>query len=96
MARGALPTTSFTKPDGSVLSDGYLLVQLSTDAKTSSNQQVGGKNSVQVPLDSNGSILGTPTFPTNASLTPPGTTYLVRAYTTNGELAYENNLIQVV
>lgn len=89
MARAALPISSFTLADGTALSNGYVLVKLNRDAQTS-NTQVCASIVVRLTLDMNGVPIGSPTFPTNGSLNPRGTIYLLSAYQENGALVFEN------
>ncbi len=73
---------------GNPLALGYLTFRLVTDG--SSGVQVAAGRLVTVPLDANGDIAGTVALWTNASLSPTGTTYDVRAYTATGQQVWRN------
>lgn len=88
MARAALPITQFTTADGNALSNGFVLLRLNTDARTSSGQVCAG-TTVRVNLDNNGVPLLSPTFPTNDTMKPDGTVYLLSAYTEAGAVVFE-------
>lgn len=88
MARAALPISKFTLADGSALSNGYALVQLNRDAQ-SGDSQVCAAIIVRVELDDTGAPIGSPTFPTNDTMNPSGTVYLLSAYTEDGAVVYQ-------
>lgn len=88
MARAALPITQFTTADGNALSNGFILIRLSTDARSSDGQVCAG-TTVRLDLDDTGVPLGSPTFTTNATLSPDGTVYLLSAFTEAGAVVFE-------
>lgn len=89
----------FQDNEGNLLSNGYLLMQLSQDAQLIVSSvavgQVGSGLRVRVPLDSNANIQGTPgdsltpvcIWP-NDIMVPSSTFYSVWAYKSNGQLAW--------
>lgn len=86
---------------GNPLSNGYLIFQLQHDAVAPNIGLILGNISVRVPLDINGYIQGTVTgapvyiWPNNVLL-PAGGTYIVWAYTSTNQLAWDNPQIQSV
>lgn len=88
MARGSLPISRFTTPDGKALINGYALIHLNRDAQEGDTQICAGSVS-RIDLDDNGVPIGSLTFPTNATLNPSGTVYLLSAYTENGAIVYQ-------
>jgi hypothetical protein len=86
---------------GNPLSNGYLVMQLQHDAVALNSGQIMGNVSVHIPLDINGRIQGTvsgaPVFVwPNSALLPAGGNYLIWAYTSIGQLAWDNPQVQVV
>jgi hypothetical protein len=95
MAQNSLPLTQFTDAEGNDLSDGFLLINISTDVQTPTGQ-LGANQKVRVQLDGSGSVSGTPLFWPNASLLPLGTVYLLRAYTNAGQLVTVTPIVVTV
>jgi len=87
MAQVSFPITTYLDSSGKPLANGYLLINLTFDAAigTTSSQVCAGLK-VQVNLDSNGVITGSPVFWQNSSLSPSGSMYVVEAYEANGQL----------
>lgn len=86
---------------GNPLSNGYLIMQLLHDAVALNTGQITGNISIRVPLDINGRIQGTvggaPVFVwPNVALLPAGGNYLIWAYTSTNQLAWDNPQVQVV
>ena len=81
------PLTTYFKPDGTPLANGYILVKLVFDCECPcANYQITGSNWVKVNLDSNGVIIGTHQVRPNPQLKPDGSYYIVNAYTQEGQL----------
>jgi hypothetical protein len=84
MPRVALTVTNFVNPDGTPVVLGYLLFKLITDGSVSSTQI--SSQITKISLDSSGSIIGSPTFWPNLSISPSGTYYVRSVYTAHGQL----------
>jgi hypothetical protein len=84
MPRSALPITNFQTSDGSPVANGYILIRLNVDGMASGDQIQS--NFIKITLDSNGNLIGSPLFWTNASIIPPGSYYIVQVYKLNGQL----------
>lgn len=95
MPQNSLPITNFTDAEGNELSNGFLLISISTDAQTPTGQ-LGGYQKVRVQLDSSGTVSGDPQFWANASLLPANTVYLLRAYTEEGQLVTVTPIVVTV
>ncbi len=89
MAKRQIVNGNFQSPSGAPLANGYLTLRLSTDAVTSSNDQIAAKRLVTVPLDSLGNVQGVVDIWPNDQLTPTNTVYILRAYTAQGQPALE-------
>lgn len=74
---------------GNVLKNGYVTFRLNKDALVG-NVQVSSKILVTLPMDANGDLSGS-IWP-NDQMNPIDTVYFVRAYTAQGELAWEQEL----
>lgn len=91
----------FQDPLGNALSNGYLVAKLQHDAVALNSGQILGNISVHIPLDINGFIRGTVTgapvfiWPNN-SLLPAGGSYLIWAYSSTNQLAWDNPQVQQV
>lgn len=79
---------------GNPLADGYLIFQLSQDARVATNQQVVAGYKVTIPLDSSGN--GSGSIWANDVLSPAGTFYNVSAYSAEGQLVWGPNPQQVL
>lgn len=95
MSRVAFPITTFTDLGGHPLGNGFILIQLNTDAKTPDPAQIGAGSVARVALDTNGVIVGSPTFWPNAQLLPVGTVYLLNTFTSEGQEVIENQPVTV-
>jgi hypothetical protein len=80
------PITTFTDAEGNPLSNGYLILRISTDVVTPDDTQLCYQIAVKVPLDSNGAISGSPLFWPNDGLLPADSYYILSAYSANGQL----------
>ena len=76
MSQQALTVTQFVNPDGSPVANGYVTIRLCQD---------GSVNDTQIALDSTGTIVGSPVFWTNASISPSGTYYILSVYAASGQ-----------
>lgn len=81
-------TVTFQDPSGAPLANGYVTFDLSVDISTavSSGPQVCAQRTVTASLDINGSA--TLSLWPNDTLFPAGSVYFVRAYTEQGQLAF--------
>lgn len=91
----------FQDAGGNVLSNGFLIFQLQHDAVASGTAQIVGNIGVRVPLDVNGYISGTVSGPAvflwpNNVLLPAGGTYLVYAYNSSNQIAWDNPQVQTI
>jgi hypothetical protein len=80
-------SVSFFQANGQPLANGYITIQLNTDATvTSTGPQIVAGRILNIPLDNNGyaNFLIWP----NSQLSPSNTVYLLRAYSLQGELAW--------
>jgi hypothetical protein len=93
MPRTALTVNTFQNPDGSPVANGYLLISLNQDGSVNNTQLQF--NQVKVLLDSSGVITGSPTFWPNASISPPGTYYIISVYSASGQLVAGPNKLTV-
>lgn len=82
------PITTFTDAEGNPLSNGYLILRISTDVVTPDDTQLCYQLAVTVPLDSQGVMNGNPLFWPNEGLLPIGSNYILRAYTAQGQLVF--------
>lgn len=87
MSQVAFPLTSFTDSTGAPLVNGSAEIRISNDVQSSTGQICAGMKLV-VPLNSSGVMTSVPQVWPNASLSPSGSTYILSAYTSEGELAY--------
>jgi hypothetical protein len=87
-----IPFTTLQNADGSPVANGFLLVGLNQAAV--SGGFVIGTAKINVPLDSNGNIIGSPEFATSASLEPPTAQYVLSIFTSTGqEVGYPTILV---
>lgn len=89
MAREQLAFGVFQDALGNPLALGYLTVRLNTDAVASDGSQVAAGRVVTVPLDDNGLIDGAAEFWPNSQLTPSGTSYIIKAFTAEGQFVWQ-------
>lgn len=89
---------AFQYPDGTPVTNGSMLLVLSTDATVNSNVQISAGWTVSLPLDANGNVVSSASevvWP-NDVLTPSGSFYMVSVYTENGQLVWGPNAQQVL
>lgn len=84
MPRQALTVTNFQNADGSPVANGYLRIRLSQPGSASSGQIQ--TNFTKINLDSNGNIIGSPTFWPNSSILPAGSYYILEVFNASGQL----------
>jgi len=84
MSQVALVVKTFVNPDGTPVNSGYIRVRLSQDGSVN-NSQIQA-NFVTLALDSLGTIVGSPLFWTNGSISPSGTYYIQEVYSATGQL----------
>src|SRR5271165_1694261 len=84
VAKTSLPITTYLDADGGPLANGSLLLRLSQDGSANDTQLCAMP--ITIPLDSGGTITGSPMFWPNAEITPLGTTYIISAYSAKGQL----------
>ncbi len=84
MPQIALVVHTFVNPDGTPVANGYIRIRLNQDGSVN-NTQIQS-SFTQIPLDSNGTIVGSPVFWTNASISPSGTYYVLQVYAASGQL----------
>lgn len=87
MAQVDFPYTTFSDPLGRPLSNGMAVITLNTDVQSPNGQLCAGLE-VSVPLDSDGEMTSVPQVWQNASLSPTGSVYILRAYSSAGELVF--------
>jgi hypothetical protein len=85
MAKVALPVTTFQNPDGTPVANGYILIRLNNNGKSSDGKEVQ-YNFVKNQLDSNGTLTGSPLFWKNSDILPLGSYYIVMVYSAVGQL----------
>lgn len=85
------PEMHFELPDGTPIANGTFVARLSTDAVTSSGQQISAGRVVKLPLDVNGDVVLT-LFP-NADLTPSDTIYFAKVYDSRGALVWQQEIV---
>jgi len=88
-------TMNFQDASGHPLSYGTVTFTLNTDAVTITGQQINAGRVVSFTLDVNGNLSG-PLWPTDqmtADSISPNTTYLVKAYTAEGQLCFEQDMV---
>lgn len=89
---------AFQTPVGNLLANGYLIMQLSQDARVNGTTQVVSGYKVKINLDGSGNVVASPSqsvWP-NDALTPAGTFYIVTGYSSNGLLVWGPNSQQVL
>jgi len=95
VASKILLTMNFQDAGGNPLSYGTVTFTLNTDAVTITGQQINAGRVVSFTLDVNGNLSG-PLWPTDqmtADSISPNTTYRVKAYTDNGQLCFEQDMV---
>ena len=89
---------NFQDTQGNVLNLGYLTFTLSQDAQANSTTEICAGREIKILLNSSGSISTSPAqymWP-NDVLTPANTFYVVRGYTSAGQLVWGPNSQQVL
>jgi len=86
---------NFQDASGNPLSYGTVTFRLNTDAMTINGQQISAGILTSFTLDVNGNLVGFlwPSDQMTSDAISPDTTYRVRAYTADGQLAYEEDLV---
>ena len=86
---------NFQDASGNPLSYGTVTFRLNTDAVTITGKQISAGILTSFTLDVNGNLVGFlwPSDQMTSDAISPNTTYRVRAYTANGQLAYEEDLV---
>jgi len=82
-------TYNFQDASGEPLEFGSVTFTLNTDAMAGDSQICAGRVNLFL-LDGSGSFTGM--IWKNSDLTPAGTTYRVKAYTSEGQLAFEQDM----
>lgn len=80
------------------LANGYLILRLNVDSIVNSTTLVCSGYDIRINLDSNGSIITSPSqsvWP-NDAMTPTTAGYYVSAYTASGQLTWGPNLVKVL
>ena len=85
MSRQAFPFTTFTDPSGSALSGGYILLEVNEDVQSPSGLLCRGMT-LRGELDVNGALISVPQVWPNSQLLPSDSYYVLRGYTSSGEL----------
>jgi hypothetical protein len=88
-------TMNFQDAGGHPLSYGTVTFTLNTDAVTITGQQINAGRVVSFTLDVNGNLSGFiwPNDQLTADGLSPNTTYRIKAYTDNGQLCFEQDLV---
>lgn len=89
---------AFQDAIGTVMANGYLLMELSQDSLVNGNTQVVAGRTIRINLDGSGNVVASPAqsiWP-NDVLTPSGTFYNVSGYNQNGQLVWGPNAQQVL
>jgi hypothetical protein len=94
MARVAFPITVFYDPSGAPLANGYVKVSLTQDAMSPTGQ-VCGSCSLNVVLDSTGTMVSVPQVYPCSQLNPATVQYVITAYTSSGEIASGPDFVTV-
>ena len=86
---------NFQDAGGNPLSYGTVTFTLNTDAVTITGQQINAGRVVSFTLDVNGNLFGLlwPTDQMTADSISPNTTYRVMAYTSTGQLCFEQDMV---
>ena len=86
MPRNQIIGGNYKNPDGTPVSNGSLLLELTQDANINAICQLGGKSVVTIPLDNSGNVSGTVLIWPNDLMTPSGVKYIYRVYNSSGLL----------
>jgi hypothetical protein len=82
---------NFQDQSGQPLINGYLLFQLSADAKvTATNQVLSSGQICKIILDMIGNVAGSQSLIANADLTPAGTFYTVGLFDSSGNALWSS------
>lgn len=79
-----LPITQYVYLNDVPVANGYLLLSLNVNGQAGSEQLQDNK--YKIPLDVNGTIVGTPTFWPNSLISPAGTYYVCTVYNSTGQI----------
>jgi hypothetical protein len=89
---------NFVDSEGNPLENGFLLFELSQDGIVNTSTRVCSNYTVQISLNSSGSISSIPSyflFP-NDTITPSGTFYIVSAFTAEGQKVWGPNVQNIL
>jgi hypothetical protein len=84
---------AFQDPEGNLLANGFLLMELNQDAQVNTSTEVCAGFVLKILLDANGNVAASPAqyvWP-NDVLSPGNTFYTVTAYTAQGQLVWGPN-----
>ena len=79
----ALTVNTFQNPDGSPVAKGTIRIRLNIDGSV--NDEQISSSFTNISLDSNGIIVGSPTFWPNSDISPSGTYYILLVYSASGQ-----------
>ena len=85
-----LVNLNFQTIDGNALANGTLILRLSGDAVTDTGKQVYAGLTTSASIDSNGNCSAL--LWANFEMTPNDTTYIAKAYSSIGQLAWEGTI----
>ena len=83
MAQSPFPIAQFVYANTLPVADGFVVVQLSKDCK-SSGGQVASRIKVRLLLNSSGNIINDPLFYPNSELQPNDSVYIYSVYNSDG------------
>lgn len=86
MSQVSFPYTTFTDPSGNPLADGYVLINVNVDVQSPSGLLCGGM-SLRVDLNGSGVMESIPNVWPNSFLLPGDSYYVLRTYSSDGQLA---------
>lgn len=88
---------NFQDPQGTVVANGYLTLELCSDSQsTSPLAQIVGGLVTKIPLDNNGNIAGTAMVFPNDTLNPANSCYLVEVFKQDGTRAWKSPQYQQI
>jgi hypothetical protein len=89
---------AFQDPAGTPLANGRLIASLSQDGKVNDTSNLASGRDIVISLDQNGNISTSPAqyLWGNDSITPAGTFYTISGYTTQGQLVWGPNAVQII
>jgi hypothetical protein len=93
MSQITLPALQFFDPEGNPVAYGYVDISVSVDCQSTSDTQIGKGSVATIPLDATGIITGSYPIWQNSSLTPSGSYYIIKVYTSSGQLVQGPDII---